>query len=164
MKVEVSPAFLLRAYAWAVLTANDPTTWNTDNYGGLTPIVPLAEEPELTQYDGPHIVYGYSLNPIRDLHARRGGSMAFVVYDQNFRRLTQTLTTLAEAFGRYDESARDINRFTAKNPAFIGMTFGYVSLAMFDGGSPEQTEGGRQSGIVNIRFEYHVDYDTVTNV
>lgn len=164
MNIEVTPAYLLRSYIWEVLQANDPGIWNTNNYGGLTPIVPLAEEAELSQYDGPHIVYGYALAPVRDIHARRSGSMTFAIYDQNFRRLTKTVAIIAEALGRLDESARDVNNFTTRNPSYLGMTFAYVDLGFVEGGTPEQTEGGRQSALVNVRFEYHVDYDVITSV
>ncbi len=175
MDVTVSPAYLLRSYAWAVLQANDPTVWDESKYGGLIPIVPVAEEPELEEFSGPHIVYGYALNTTGSLHARKSGSMTFAIYDQNFRRLTKTLNILQTAFERQDESATDINRYTSKvgedmdtddNPRrpFLGLRFGYVALGFVEGGTPEETEGGRQSALLNVRFEYYVDYNVVTSV
>lgn len=164
MDTAVSPAYLIRSYAWEVLRANDPGTWNKDKYGGLIPIVPLAEEPELSEYDGPHIVYGYANDPTGDLPARKGGSLTFAIYDQNFRRLTKTITVLQTAFERKDETARDVNEYTSSLAPFIGITFGFIDIGFVEGGSPEESEGGRQSALVNIRYEYHVDYAVKTTI
>lgn len=164
MDVTMSPAYVLRAYAWELLQANDPDTWDKSKYGGSVPIVPVSEEPELEEFSGPHIVYGYALSNPGSLEARKTGSVTFAVYDQNFRRLTKTLNILQAAFERQDESARDINEFTSRvtNSAgdrpFLGLTFGYVGLGFVEGGTPEDSEDGPMSAIINIRFEYHVDY------
>jgi len=169
MSTVINPAYLLRSYAWAVLKANDPQTWDETKYGGLIPIVPVSEEPELEEFAGPHIVYGYAMSSTSDLHARKMGSMTFAVYDQNFRRLTKTLTILEAAFERQDESAQDVNEYTSgpqNNPAiakpFVGLRFGYIAIGFVEGGTPEETEGGRQSALLNITFEYYVDYELNT--
>lgn len=158
---EVIPAYVLRAYIWGVLKANDPGTWDVSNYGGLTPIVPVAEEPELSQYDGPHIVYGYANSGTGSLPARRGGSMTLAVYDSNFRRLSKTLSILEHALGRRDETARDVNRFSTNRSPFIGLRFGYIAVGFVEGGTPEDTEGGNQSGLININFEYYTDHEGI---
>lgn len=157
-----SPVYFLRGYAWGVLKAN--TDMDEGDYGGLVPIVPLAEEPEISQYDAPHIVYGYALNSTGDLYARKFGSMTFAIYDTNFRTLTKILSVLTAAFERQDETARDINEWSSTIPEFAGLTFGAVSIGFVEGGTPEETEGGRQSALINIRFEYHVDYNVITSL
>lgn len=160
----LSPVYLLRSYAWALLKANDSVTWDESKYGGMVPMVPLAEEPELDAYSGPHIVYGYALDSSAPLPIRRNGSMTFVVYDDNFRRLTKTMTILATAFERLDESARDVNAYTSTIPAFVGLSFAHIGVGFAEGGTPEETEGDRQSAVLNIRFEYHVNYNVITNL
>lgn len=170
MNLEINPANIIVHYAWAVLQANDSDTWNVENYGNKVPIVPLSEEPELSEYSGPHIVYGYAIDSTGELHARNNGSTTFAVYDQNFRRLTKTLNTLQAAFERQDESARDVNRFSSTivsgetNSPFIGIRFGTISVGFHEGGTPEETEGGRQSGLINIKYEYYTDYTVTTSV
>lgn len=170
MNPEVNPVYLIVHYAAKVLNTNDPDTWSPSNYGDKVPIVPLSEEPDLSQYTGPHIVYGYALDATGDLHARKGGSVTLAVYDQNFRRLTKTMNILQKAFERQDESAKDINKFTSSRVGtetqspFLGIRFGTVSLGFVEGGIPEDTEGGRQSALINIRFEYYVDYNVITEV
>lgn len=160
----VSPIYALRSYVWGVLKANYPDVWTEANYDGMIPIVPLGEEPELSEFSGPHIVYGYALDGTADLWARGTGSMTFVIYDQNFRRLTKTMTILQTALGRSDETARDINRYTSTIDYFHGVSFGFVNLGFTEGGSPEETEGGRQSALLNIRFDYFVDYNVTTDI
>jgi hypothetical protein len=165
MDTTVSPAYLIRSYAWGILKANYGEVWDEDNYGGLVPIVPVSEEPELAEYTGPHIVYGYTLDMTGRLHARNSGSLTFAIYDQDFRRLTKTLNILQAAFERQDETARDINRYTTnKGGPWVGMRFGTVAIGFVEGGTPETTEGGRQSALINISFEYYVDYDVVTQI
>ena len=162
----LNPAYLLRSYAWQVLKRNMPDVWDETKYGNLIPIVPLAEEPELSEYSGPRIVYGYSTEGSGDLYAREFGSMTFAIYDQNFRRLSQTLNILKKAFERQDETARDVNEYSDSlvNSPFEGLSFAQVSLGFIEGGTPEDEEGGRQSALLNIRYEYHVDFDVVTSV
>jgi hypothetical protein len=161
MNPRVVPAYLLKSYAWSVIKNN--STLKESDYGGLVPVVPLAEEPELAAYDKPHIVYGYAQSSTGELHARRTGSMSFAIYSKNFGEITTLLNILSVAFGRQDESARDINKFTSKTTQFLGIRFGTVEIGFVEGGTPEETEGGRQSGIINITFEYYVDYEVITD-
>lgn len=164
MDSKISPVYLLRSYAWAVLKANDSELWNEQNYDGLVPIVPLNEEPEIVEFGRPYLVYGYAIDSTGSLYARKSGSLTFAIYDTNFRRLTDTLNILQTAFERQDESATDINNYTSLIPGFVGINFGYTSVSFAEGGSPEESEGGNQSALINIAFEYYTDYDVVTNV
>src|ERR671929_2351404 len=153
----MSPIYLLRSYAWAVLKAN--TSMDESDYGGKNPIVPLGEEPELSNYSGPHIVYGYSLNPSNDPYVQKNGSMTFIVYSQNFATITNILMILEEAFGRWDDSASDINDYTSRTPEFVGIRFGTVNVGYMEGGSAREQEGGRVLGLINIRFSFYPDYN-----
>lgn len=155
----LAPAYLIRSYAWKLLKNNYGEVWDEANYGGKSPIVPVAEEPELSEYSGPHIVYGYALDATGTLPERKSGSVTFAIYDTNFRRLTKTLTILQTAFERQDEAARNVNAYTSSIPQFIGTTFAFINIGFVEGGTPEEAEGGRQSALINIRFEYHTDYD-----
>lgn len=170
INITVSPIYLLRSYIWELLKTNDPDTWDEDKYGGLVPIVPLAEEPELDEFSGPHIVYGFAVSGTNPLPAIESGSMTLVIYDDNFRRLTKTMNIIQVALGRLDESARDVNRFTSSvagannNYPFSGMSFAYIGLGFSEGGSPETSEGGRQSALLNIRFDFLANYNVVTDI
>lgn len=162
MNVMYSPVYLLRGYAWEVLKRN--TSMKESDYDGMIPIVPLAEEPEILTFGKPYMVYGYALNSSDSLYARKSGSMTFAIYNPNFRELTKILAVLTTAFERQDDAARDVNRWSSTIPQFVGINFGYINIGFVEGGTPEDTEGGAQSALINIRFEYYVDYDVVTNV
>lgn len=162
---EISPVYALRFYAWGVLKRNMADVWDSDKYGGLVPIVPLAEEPDLAEFPGPKIVYEYSLqNNGPEAMYRGRGTLSLAVLDTNFRRLTETLNILEVAFGRFDESARDINAYLETTPLTGQVGFGYTQVTFVDGGTPETTEGGNQIGVINIRFDYFVDYEVVTDI
>jgi hypothetical protein len=161
---EVSPVYCLRFYAWEVLRRNMPTVWDTDNYGGLVPIVPLAEEADLAEFSGPKIVYEYTMLDQADIPFRGRGSFSMAVMDTNFRRLTQTLNILQAAFGRLDESARDIDAYIDTTPLANMVGFGYTAVSFVDGGTPASAEGAEQIGVINIRFDYFLDYNIITDV
>ncbi len=166
---ELDPALVIRAYLWEVLKANNPDVWDEDKYGGLVPIVPLSEEPELMEFGGPHITYLPNWSPSNG--ARSFGQLTFVVGDTNFRRLMATLNIIRTALDRADETARDINRFSSTyNPnnsspvPFLGIRFGTVRTDFTEGPTGSEVEGGRDYAILAIEYEYYVDYNVVTQV
>ncbi len=154
---------IIRAYAWAILKKNMPGVWSEDKYGGLTPIVPVSEEKELDEYSGPHIVMGYSESPTGNPYESEC-SVTFANYDDNFWRLGETTNTLIAVFGQQDESADRVNRYSSNFDYFIGLRFGSIDIGFVDGGTPETEEGGRQSALLNIKFNYFVNYEVDTNV
>lgn len=160
------PAYLIVDYAWAVLKENIPNVWDEDKYGGLVPIVPLSEEPELDDFSGPHIVYGFADDATSDPPGLESGSTSFAIYDDNFRRLTKTVNCLKEAFNREDQSASDVNNYTDRqgNGMYKGVSFRNIGIAFIEGGTPETSEGGRQSALVTIRYQYVTYFDVRTNV
>lgn len=160
----VAPVFALIDYAYAVLNANDPVTWDREKYGGLIPIVPLSEEPELSDYDGPRIVYDYSMTDTGTLYQRGRGTVSFAILDHNYRRLTRAMNILQESFGRLDESARDVNDWLERRKpvADFDVSFGFIRVPFAESGTPETEEGGRQVGVVGLAFDYFVEYDINT--
>lgn len=159
--IEVSPSLALRQYVWAVLKANDPVTWNTSKYGGLTPIVPLNEEPELDEFSGPRIVYEYNHPDAGVSYYRQFGNMTLAIRDDNFRRLGKTMNILENTFNRMDESARDVNDYIDRKRVAgvdLGISFGSINVAFAQSGTPETQEGGRMVGIVDIEFDFFAEY------
>jgi len=163
MDIHITPSALVRAYIWQLLQTN--LGWKSSDYDGLVPVVPVSEEPELTEYNKPYIVYGYAEAPTYDnQHYCNRGSMTFLVYSTTIGEINAVMNVLSTALGREDDTARDINNFTSRTEQFKGMRFGTVSLGFGEGPSPEESEGGRQSALLNIRFEYFVDYPVKTDV
>lgn len=161
MNPKYSPVYLLRAYAWNLLKIN--TDMDEADYNGLVPVVPLNEEPEMTEFNKPYLIYGYTLQNPGRLSEKGEGSMSFAIQSTDFGDITTIINILSAAFGRQDESARDVNNFTSTIGPFVGIRFGSIELGFAEGGSPEETEGGRMTGIVNIRFNYFVDYNVITD-
>ena len=163
MNPEIDPAMLIRAYVWAVLKANDPATWDETLYGGLEPIVPLIEEPELTEYSGPNIIYVHNHQPAEI--PCYYGTMTMMISDTSFRRLSKTMNILLTALDRSDDTARDVNRFTTNSGSpFIGLRFGYIKMSFSEGPAAAEDEGGRNLAVISIEYEYYVNYDVVTEV
>lgn len=150
----MNPAYVIRSYVWELLKQN--MGMSESHYGGLVPIVPVAEEPEISEFSKPHIVYGYALENSGDRAFAGRGSITFAVYDTDFENLTEILNVIGAAFER-DESANEVNAYsTAKG--FTGIRFGFIRVNFVEGGTPEETEGGRQSALISLGFEYYVDY------
>jgi len=164
--VVVSPAYVLRDYAWAVLKASDPTVWNASKYGGQVPIIPLNDDPDLSEYPGPRIIYEFSETDRGVTMYRGRGNMTFAVRDNDFRRMGKTINTLAEAFGRLDESAADVNdyidRVRAGRGVAFDVSFGMIRLELSQSGTPEEEEGGQMVAIVNISYDFFVEYNVNT--
>lgn len=166
--ITVAPVYVLIDYAYAVLNANDPEVWDKTKYEGLIPIVPLNEEPELSEFSGPRIIYEFSNQETGSMHFRGRGSMTFAIRDHNYRRLTRAMNILQESLGRFDESARDVNEFTDAlrnrviNPVDFDISFGHIRVSFAESGTPEEEEGGMMVGVVNVSYSYFVEYDINT--
>lgn len=152
------PVYALRAYIWAVLKENEPDAWKESLYGGLVPIVPLNEEPDLSEFDGPRIIYDFSIASPGPLYARGRGTMTLAIRDHNYRRLTRTMNILQASLERNDESARDVNDWIDKFSPTFDLSFGTISVGFAESGTPETEEGGFMIGIVSVDFDYFLDH------
>lgn len=167
MNPEIDPSTVIRSYVWALLEANDPTTWDKSKYGGFEPIVPFGEESELAEFEGPNIVYITTHSPAET--PCMYGSMTMSISDTNARRLMKTVNILRVALDREDDSATDINNFTTNYSIdsefpFHGMRFGYLRMAFSEGPSAADTEGGRNYASFSAEYEYYVDYEVQTSL
>ena len=158
MDITVVPSYAIIDYAWALIKAN--TSLTEADYGGRIPIIPASQQPELTQYDKPHLVYAWSESPTYDPFVIRTGQITFAVYSENDREVGRITNLLTTAFGRFDETAEDINVWK-QNGVFAPIRFVSLWCGAYDGPSPESTEGGRQSGVVMVRFRYVADFTYV---
>lgn len=158
----VAPVYVLIDYAYEALAADNPD-WNKSNYDGLIPIVPLNEEPELTEFDDkPRAIYEYTMSQRGTTYFRGQGAVSLAVRDTNYRRLTRSLNVLDNALGRMDESARDVNAFVdyvkTNRAVNFDVSFGNIRLTFIESGTPETEEGGPQVGVINVAFDYFVEY------
>lgn len=156
--------YVLNNYVWQLLKNND-LGMTEANYGNRIPIVPSGQEPDLTVYNKPFLVYGYSEDSTPDLYANRGGSLSYAVWSTNVGEINSVLNTIRTAMERQDESAREINAYTS-TPAVFNVygrvSFRNIHIGYFEGPSPEETEGGRKAGFITLRYEYVADYKVKT--
>lgn len=155
MDKKIIAPYLLNAYVWGLLQAN--TAMRTTDYGGKVPIIPGAE-PDLTQYAKPYLVYGYTDDSTILEHAVKEGNLSYLVYSSLKSEISTILNILSVALERGDESAIDVNTFTSSRANFIGIRFGSITIAYLEGPEPEDTEGGRASGMITIHYSYFSDY------
>lgn len=165
--------YILRGYIWEILQLN--LGWTSDDYDidgdgtGYIPIVPLGEEPELEDFDRPFIVYGYAETPQNATVT--AGNLMLIVYSTNFRILAETTNTILKTF-ESDWTVDEVNKYsssvrTTGSPqieSFLGIRFGSIRATTLEGGSPEDSPGGRMSTTVNIRYEYISDYALTTSI
>lgn len=158
--------YLIRSYVWEVLKFNlglSSTHYDIDGDGkGLVPIVPLGEEPDISKFDRPYLVYGYAESPSGDSSGRTAGNMIFVIYSTDFGEMSEIANVVAKTF-EHQYAATEVNHYTSTVPAFIGIRFGNIETTTLEGGVPEETVGGRMSATVTLRYEYYSDYDIRTS-
>lgn len=164
--VRINPAFLIVRYVERLLRVNgqfplDDAAYE-ERYRDLDPITPLSEEPELTEFNHPYLTYAYVMDNNNSMPEYGSGSISFVCYSTSFGKINDILNVLKTAFERLDESADDLNYFTTSNPLYHGVRFGSTEVSYLEHGTPAETEGGRQSGIISINFNFFVDYDVTT--
>lgn len=159
-KNSIVAPYVLNNYVWQMLKNND-LGMTEANYGNRVPIVPSGQEPDLTAFNKPFLVYGYSEDPTPDLHARRGGSLSYAVWSTNVGEINSILNTIRAAMERQDETAREVNAYTSQPNVFNvygRVSFRNIRVGFFEGPSPEESEGGRKAGVITLRYEYVADY------
>lgn len=175
---ELHPVFILIDYVWALLKTNYGDAWTLANEHptipptGIIPIIPLGDEPKISEHY-PRAIYNYTTNPVaRDFHIARGTAV-FAIKSKNYRQLTRSLNIIQHGLERYDETARDINEFSQNfsvpsddGPTYPyrGMSFASVEMDLVSGGTPSDTEGGPMVGAISITWQATFDWDVDTSV
>lgn len=157
---KLNAAYVLNSYVWQLLKYN--TSMTEADYGGKVPIVPANMEPEFTAYNKPFLVYGFSEDTSADLFALRAGSLSYAVWSTSVGEINTLLNVIRSALERRDDTAREVNNYTSRIPTFAGIRFGSIHIGYLEGPSPEESEGGRQAGIITIRYDYFAEYAVKT--
>ena len=155
----INAVHIMNRFVFDVLKLNNAIE-DRAAYGGRTPIVPSQQIPELNVYDKPFLVYGFS-ESASDVPSLRTGTVAYAVYDRDPRKIVTIINVLSEALRHWDETARQLNSYKYANNAFRDVLFSSVYIAMTEGPSGSDTEGGRDSGVISIRYTYSPNYNTV---
>lgn len=153
---------LLNLYAWEILKKN--TDMDASDYGGKIPIIPGGGDPDLNAYDKPFIVYGAAEDPSSSNGTVRGGTLVYAVYSTSVGEINKIMNIICTAFEERDVSARRINAWTSKNPAFVGIRFTSTNVAFGEAASPADQEGGREVGTLTLRYSCVTNYVVDLNV
>lgn len=147
----------VRRWMWQILQAE--LGWQTSDYGGLVPITTPAQQPQLNDYSGPYIVYNYAEQSAGEDYFIKEEQAAFAIYSANEEDIRRVLNILVAYFGRYDDSAADLNRFLATQYNAFYKNFDYKNIRVLStsGANAPTQEGGRQDGLIILRYRYTYD-------
>lgn len=159
------PSYLLNKYVWEVLKVNHglkETDYADTQVPSRVPIVPSGQDAALVAINKPFLVYGYSEETTPDVYAKRSGSLSYAVWSTSVGEINSILNTIRAAMERHDETAKDVNRYTTNlGGTNIGIRFGDIYVGYLEGPSPEETDGGRQAGVITLRYQYFADYEVI---
>ena len=162
------PVNVLNKYVWELLKINlglTETDYADADVSARVPITPSGQDAAFVAIDKPFLVYGYSEDGTPDLYARYTGSLSYAVWSTSVAEINSILNVIRTAMERRDESAGAVNRWSSKpGSTNIGIRFGDISIGYLEGPSPEESDGGRQAGIITLRYQYFVDYDVTLPV
>lgn len=151
-------AYALNSYLWKLLEAN--LGWTKVN--GLTPIIPVAQQPELMQSGEPFIVYGSAIHQPQHLYVMRKEAVSYMIYATTVGKINETVDLLVEAFERQDEAAIDVNEWLDTEAAgrgeHRGVYFSTIRVTMAEKAEDAaEEEGGYVVGLVMLETRYTKD-------
>jgi hypothetical protein len=154
----------LNKYLWSVLEGDG--TLNKANYGGLTPIVPIGETPNLLQAIDqsagvstfPYIVYrwytnGYDANNFY----KPTDTVTYEIYALDNTLLNTIVSRVVQLFKQFDDSAQAVNAYirSLPNPGPLAdYSYNYISVAAATGGVPQVIENDPYKATVTVRVNY----------
>lgn len=143
--------YAVNRYTWSLLSSRG---WEKVN--GLTPIVPANMEPELAQYSKPFIVYGTASEWPGPMWWLQQEQCAYTIYSSTVSVINEAVRVLNEAFIRMDEAARDVQRHTVltNDAGYDDLHFKSFEVVSAQSAQAAEEEGGRQSGLVVIKYQY----------
>jgi len=158
-KYKLTGANPIRSFLWHKLQTQ--LGWNAAETGNLIPITVPQQQPQLSQYTGPYIVYKWTLMPSGEYFLMREEQIAFTIYSQEEDDIRYCIAMMDDIFNKYDDSAKEINNWISLNgnPGEKKFDFKYTYTITGNGPQPAASEGGRMDGMVIIRACYVIDSD-----
>jgi hypothetical protein len=155
--VSINAVHALNRFVYDLLKSNGALS-DRSAYGGRTPILSAQQEPTIIQYNLPFLVYGFTESASTEFDALVNGNVAYAIYSAEEKDIIKITNIMREEFKHFDDTARDVNLYKYANAAFRDILFTSISVGLVEGPSPATTEGGRQSGVVMLRYTYQPDY------
>lgn len=161
---KIQPAHILRLYVWNLLVQNmgmeKVAVPNSD--GGtdlLIPVIPVSDEPKLSDSGKSYIIYGFAESESRPLTEHHTGTFTMRILARNFAEFSQISNIVSKAFESDTDSAMSVNAWSSdfeqnEVKPFIGIRFTALNTTYIEGADPTPREGDRIEGLVNVRYRY----------
>ena len=146
---------VLALYLWN--KAKTELGWSENNYGGLVPVVPVQQQPELNSSTGPFVVFGQAFDAISPLHLLQTETVAFTVFSQNISDINKLTNLIVFNLKGFDEAATKVNNFVSTlGPSHWAREFDFktIRVAGASGPQPSLQEGGRHDGNIVLKATY----------
>ena len=153
-------AYDINAWLWSELKSTgilSGTAYHSNEIGAnLTPIIPVGQRAEFNdQFGGqPFIVYDYIIDYAEpDFWMVNCEQILYTVYTDDYSKANQIKSLMVDLFRRYDESAKDLNRF---NMAAGNSTLAYLDISVLNSSKtgPVEEAGGRYASDMVIEVKY----------
>lgn len=153
---EVTAGHILAGYVWSRIQTE--ILWTADDYGGLVPIVPVQQQPELNSATGPFIVFASAIDYYSPLWIINHETVSFTIFSEGTRDINEVTNIIVSKFKKFDESAKAVNDYIATLGAayneYKNFDFKTIRVTGASGAQPSLQEGGRQDGNVVVKCSY----------
>lgn len=149
---QIIPAYILRLYLWEILREAEALAL----VNGKIPLIPLEDEPELSDAGKSYIIYGYAENESATLEEIRRGTFAIRVIAVNTNELDRIISIASRAFESSDVATEAVNRFSSAftGKALEGIRFTQVKAAHVEGFNAAPAESGPVEGMLTVSYRY----------
>ena len=154
----------MNAYLWAKLQQELPDYWKTIPNLGV-PIIPAQQQPEATESGLNYITYTYSDHASRDLYVYQSQDIDWILFSRTTAPITSTIALCRDLFGRWDDSAVEVNEwmrthtFPAGAKAFYERyNFKSITVTGTTSAQPATDEGGTRDGLVSVNYQFVEGY------
>lgn len=160
-KYSVDATHVINLYLWDRLSEKLPRYWDEIHNFGI-PIIPVQQQPEVTESKQDYIVYSYSDQSTKDLHLYQTQDITWILFSSSSASISASIALCRDIFGQWDESAAAVNdwlRNTNDLPEgyeqfYRRFHFKSIQLLGSTSGQPARDEGGTVDGMIDISCSF----------
>lgn len=144
----------LNKYIWSRLKSE--LGWKEADYNGLIPLATPQQQPEFNALNKPYIVYSYTISGSSPDWWRKREIAIYTIFSANTADVRKAVNLIEAVLGRYDESAKEVNKYVQEFGSVDNKKFDYkiITTTQASGPEPSLSEGGRHDGRVIVSMEY----------
>lgn len=159
-KYEVEATHVINLYLWDRLNENLEKYWQEIPGFGI-PIIPVQQQPEVTESKQDYIVYSYADQSSKDLHLYQTQDITWILFSSSSASISATIALCRDIFGQWDESAAGVNDWLRNATLPQGYehlyrryNFKSIQLLGSTSGQPARDEGGTMDGLIDISCSF----------